>query len=185
MSSSKPTWKRLGERTAYKGRVHIVEHDIELPNGELSKYEVDHGASFAACVVIKTKDGKIILTHQYRFPLDKWIYDLPGGGKKGNETPEETADRECREEVGIEPVALIKLATFYPNPARTDWPIHVFYCDDYTEVAKIDSGDTSEQVERIMMTAEELQGYMDSLEIVDPSLLIGWNIAVNKGYFSL
>jgi len=104
MSSLKPTWKRLGERTAYKGRVHIVEHDIELPNGEQSK---------------------------------------------------------------------------------TDWPIHVFYCDDYVEVAKADSGDTSEQVERIQMSAKELQDYMDSFEIVDPSLLIGWNIAVNKGYFNL
>ncbi len=185
MNDPKPKWKRISEKTVYKGRIHIVEHDVELPNGQRSKYEVDHGASFAACVLIKTKGNEIIFTYQYRFPLDRWIYELPGGGKKGDETPEQAAVRECQEEVGVKPIKLIELATFYPNPARIDWPIHVFYCEDYLADSKIDTDDPSENVERVVMSTKELQGRMDNLEIVDPSLLIGWNTAVNRGYIKL
>ena len=185
MDSSKPTWKRLSQRTAYKGRVHIVEYDVELPNGQRAKYEVDHGASFAASVLIRLRNGKIALVHQYRFPPNRWIYELPGGGKKGDESPEQTAIRECREEAGIEPVTLVKLATFYPNPARTDWPIHVFYCDDYVDGINASTDDPSETLDRIEVTAKTLQKLIDNLDIVDPSLLIAWNTAVNRGYAAL
>jgi 8-oxo-dGTP pyrophosphatase MutT (NUDIX family) len=184
VSKPKPTWTRLNERTVYKGRVHIVEYDIELPDGHRSKYEVDHGASFAASVLIKLHSGKIALVYQYRFPPNRWIYELPGGGKKSDETPEQTAIRECKEEIGIEPVTLIQLATFYPNPARTDWPIHVFYCDDYVDGVVTDTDDPSETMERIEIAPKALQKHMDNLEIVDPSLLIAWNTAINRGYIT-
>lgn len=179
-----PKWKRIDQRTVYKGRVHIVEHDVELPNGQRSKYEVDHGDSCAVAVIVKTSKNEIVLTHQYRFPLDRWIYDLPGGGKHMDETPEEAAVRECQEEVGVKPRKLIKLATFYPNPGRIDWPAHIFYCEDFEE-SKIDLGDPSEDVERVLVPVEKLHELVTDQKIVDPSLLIGWYTARDKGLIKL
>lgn len=179
-----PKWKRLTQKTVYKGRVHIVEHDAELPSGEKIKYEVDHSDGCAVAVLIMTDDNMIVLTHQFRFPLDRWIYDLPGGGKQKDESLEEAAIRECREEVGIAPKKIEKLNMFYPNPARTDWPAYVFYCEEF-DSSKLEINDPSENVETVLMPVKEFKKLVDEQKIVDPMLLVAWFTARDKGYIKL
>jgi 8-oxo-dGTP pyrophosphatase MutT (NUDIX family) len=179
-----PKWKRLSKKTVYKGRVHVVEYDAELPNGEKTKYEVDHSDNCAVAVLIKTTDNRIVLTHQFRFPLDKWIYDLPGGAKQEGESIEEAAIRECREEVGLAPKKIEKLSMFYPNPARTDWLAYVFFCNVF-EPSKIEINDPSENVETVLMPVKEFKKLVDAQKIVDPMLLVAWFTARDKGYINL
>jgi 8-oxo-dGTP pyrophosphatase MutT (NUDIX family) len=179
-----PLWKRLGQKTLYNGRMHIVEYDAVLPNGDLTKYEVDHSDTCAVVVIIKTTHDKVVLTHQFRFPLNAWIYDLPGGAKLTNETIEEAAVRECREEVGIEPTKLVKLNTFYPNPGRGDWATHIYYCEDFVE-SQLETNDPSETVFKVIMPTLELKKLIEEQKIVDPSLLIAWYSACNLGYINL
>ena len=174
-----PKWKRLGSTTAYKGRVHIVEHEVELPDGSPSRYEVDHSDGKAVAVLFKTKDDEIIVSHQYRFPLDEWIYDLPGGGSPANETLEDGAKREALEEVGLIPNRLEKLMTFYPNPGRSDWTASVFFCDDYTEATATET-DPSEKVELVKIPIVEFEKLVDENRIVDPMLLIAWYTAIRR-----
>lgn len=183
MQDNHPKWERSGSKTVYKGRMHIIEYDAILPNGEHTTYEVDHFEAGAVAVLIKVDTDKVILTYQYRFPLDKWIYDLPGGAIQIGETIEEAATRECKEEVGIAPKKVVRLAKFYPNPARTDWPAHVYFCDDFEE-SKIDLNDPSETVERILMPIAKLKKLIDENKIVDPMLLIAWYSALSKGYIN-
>lgn len=61
-------WKRISEKTVYKGRVDILEYDVELPDGSSSKYEVVHGATQPAAVLVKTAKNETILSYEYRFP---------------------------------------------------------------------------------------------------------------------
>ena len=178
------TWKRYGHETAYKGRSHIVIHEAELPNGERTTYEVEHGEGKAVAVLIKTTDNNIVLTHQFRFPLNRWIYDLPGGGSPTDEPLEEAAIRECREEVGIRPKKLIKLASFCPNPGRVDWYANVFFCDDFEE-SELKIDDPSEIVEKVLMPIAEFEELVKKQEIIDPSLLIAWHTAKDLGYITI
>ena len=180
MVNAHPHWQRIGKKTVYKGRLHIVEHDAVLPNGQPTTYEVDHSETGAVAVLIKVGKDKVILTRQYRFPLDRWIYDLPGGGIHKDETTEAAAIRECREEAGVAPKNIQKLNTFYPNPARTDWPAHVYFAEDFEE-SKIELGDPSENVETVFMSIVELKKLVDNQEIVDPMLLVAWYTARDKG----
>lgn len=181
MTDTHPIWERLSEKTNYKGRLHVVEYEAILPNGDHTTYEVEHADGKAVAVLIKTSDNKIVLTHQFRFPLNRWIYDLPGGGSPAEEVIEDAVIRECREEVGIRPKRIIKLATFYPNPSRADWNANVFFCDDFEE-SELKTDDPSEVVEKVLMPAEELDRLIQNQEIVDPSLLIAWHIAKDRGY---
>lgn len=183
MSKKYPLWRRTGSKTVYKGRLHVVEHDAILPNGEVTKYEVEHFATGAVAVLIRV-DDKVVLAHQYRFPLDKWIYDLPGGAIDPGESIEEAAIRECREEVGIAPENIQKLGMFYPNPSRTDWPAHVFFSDSHVE-SKITLDDPSENVEKVLMPINDLKKLIDNHDIVDPSLLIAWYAAQDKGLLDI
>lgn len=179
-----PKWKRFKNRTLYKGRVHIVEYDIELFDGSKSKFEVDHSDKQAVAVFIKTPENKIILSHQYRFPVDEWIYDLPGGACNVGESLEQAAIRECREEVGIIPERIMKLVTFYPNPGRSDWAANIFYCDKYEKGTPVTS-DTSETIKRVSMPVDKLKKMIHDNKIIDPSLLISWYTAISKGYIKV
>lgn len=183
MAKNSGGWEKVSEKTAYKGRVHIVEHIVKLPDGSPGQYEIDHSDGYAVAVLVKTPANEIILTHQYRYPIDRWIYDLPGGGANPTETPEQAAARECTEEVGLVPKKLEKLITFYANPGRSDWPVHLFFCNQYEEGNPIDD-DPSEVIERIAMPIAELDSMIRRGEIIDPSLLIAWHTAKDKGYLT-
>jgi ADP-ribose pyrophosphatase len=45
--------------------------------------------------------GRLVLVRQYRYPLNRYIYELPAGLIDGRETPGEAAVRELREETGF------------------------------------------------------------------------------------
>jgi len=49
-----------------------------------------------------TEDGEVILTEQYRRPVQARVIDWPAGlvGDEGNDDPEEAAKRELEEETG-------------------------------------------------------------------------------------
>ena len=55
------------------------------------------------CVIyplLKEDPGKIILIRQYRYPLGRFIYELPAGLIEEGESPEQAAIRELKEETG-------------------------------------------------------------------------------------
>jgi len=56
----------------------------------------------AVAVIAETDDGELILTEQFRAPLNANVIDFPAGlvGDEGNNDPEETAKRELEEETG-------------------------------------------------------------------------------------
>ena len=109
----------------YAGRMRIFEHDVVLPDGSHTIYEVDESLPFAAAVLLHDGD-KLHLARQYRYPLREWIYDLPGGAGELDERPEHTARRECAEELGVSIAELIPLGDFASNPGRTAWRTHLF-----------------------------------------------------------
>lgn len=173
-------WKRISKETAYKGRVHIVNHKAQLEDGTITDYEVDHSEYGAAACLIKISEDSVVLTYQYRFPLDRWIYDLPGGGRNRDESFEDAARRECIEEIGIEPDKIVHLAEFFPNPGRSDWPANVFFCESYSEKPKI-INDPSEVVHRKILKISTVDNMIERGDIVDPSLLIAWYTARRMG----
>lgn len=168
-------WQRLDKDTVYNGWVKIIKHSVLLPDGTKSDYEIDHrerGA--AACLVF---DGEnILLAYQYRFALDKMIFDLPGGMIDAGESGLQAAKRECQEEIGIKPIDIHHLTTFCPNPGRSNWYIELYFCDKY-EKALADTDNASEIIEMKKVTVHKLEEMINSGEIVDPSLLIAWHTA--------
>ncbi len=46
--------------------------------------------------------SRILMVHQYRYPADMYLYELPAGLIDKGETPEEAAAREIREETGMD-----------------------------------------------------------------------------------
>lgn len=173
-------WSTLQRSPVYSGRVRIVRHDVELPSGAHTTFEVDESVPFAVAVLVR-QEGELLLAEQYRYPIDRWILDLPGGAGERSETPEQAARRECEEELGLVPDELVGLHTFFPNPGRAAWPVHLFFAETTrTGLSEVD--DESEQVHLARLTIQELDARITRGSVVDPSLLIARTMAAVLGY---
>lgn len=174
------SWETIGRKELYSGRVRLVDHTVVLGDGTRSRYEVDESIPFAVATLVI--DGEhVILARQYRYPIDRWIYDLPGGAGRESEAPEAAARRELEEELGLIPSELTPLHTFYVNPGRAAWPIYLFLCNSGTAGGTIDTSDPAEQVNRASLTLRELDDAIASGEIVDPSLIVARACAAARG----
>ncbi|MGB2079190.1 MAG: NUDIX hydrolase [Vibrio sp.] len=81
--------------------MQLVENQITLPNGlDITHTQLNHpGAS----VILPILDnGEILLIHQFRPALGKWLIELPAGTLESNEDPLSCAQRELAEETGFQ-----------------------------------------------------------------------------------
>ena len=63
----------------YDGHVvHLFKDTVHLPNGNTAPRETIRHVG-AVAVVPMTDDGKVIIEHQYRYPLAKVIREIPAG----------------------------------------------------------------------------------------------------------
>jgi 8-oxo-dGTP pyrophosphatase MutT (NUDIX family) len=161
--------------------VRIVAHEVRLPSGAPDVFEVDESIPFAVAVLVHDRaSDALLLAKQYRYAIGRWIVDLPGGAGEVGELPEAAARRECEEELGLVPETLSPLHTFYPNPGRAAWPVHLFFAD-VTRAGTAAVDDETEQVELARMTPAEVDALIAAGEIVDPSLLVARTMAAVRG----
>jgi ADP-ribose pyrophosphatase len=125
-------YKALSSRVAWSCPWYSVRQDeIVLPNGETAVYNVvQHpGAVF---IVPLTADGQIVLIRHYRYTVQDWCWELPAGGLKKGQSPEEAAYEELREEIGGTADALHYVGQFYSANGVSDEIIHVFIASGVT-----------------------------------------------------
>lgn len=170
----------MSRGSVYSGRMRVVRHEVELPSGARDSFEVDESVPFAVAVLVQEGQA-LLLAEQYRYPIDRWILDLPGGAGEVGETPEGAARRECEEELGLVPEVLVRLHTFYPNPGRAAWPVHLFFGSGVRRGALKDD-DEAEQVQPARVSTAELDARIARGEVVDPSLLIARMMAGLLGH---
>ena len=69
----------------------------------------------AVCVVPELADGSIAMIWQLRHPHGRTHWEIPAGRLHAGEDPAVGAARELREETGLEPESIERLAGFYPT----------------------------------------------------------------------
>ena len=105
--------------------------DIVLPDARNVQYAYIERAP-AVIVVPVTRDGRIVTVNQYRYPVDDWCIEVPAGGTHdtGEDSLEEVARKELREEIGATCGALTYVGWFYSGPALLDEKCHVFLAEN-------------------------------------------------------
>jgi len=78
------------------------------------------------------RDGHVLLVRQYRFLINGYSWELPGGGVQPDETFEEAIVRECREEAGLVCHSLSHFYDYLLGTDVSDSPVHLFTCSDFS-----------------------------------------------------
>jgi len=112
--------KVLTTRTVYEGRVFRTTRDrVQLPNGRETTMDVVRHPPSVILVPMPDADH-VVLVRQYRYCIDRWIWELPAGNVEPDESIETAARRECHEEIGLVPDRIEHLAELYPTPGYCD-----------------------------------------------------------------
>jgi len=118
--------RRLSSEYVYEGRIIKLRVDqVELPDGHRTIREVmEHPG--AAVIVPVDDNGDVHLVRQYRDAIGMQLLEVPAGKLDPGEAPEDCAQRELREELGLGAENLIKLTSFFSSPGFCDERLHVF-----------------------------------------------------------
>lgn len=180
VAATESIWTRLGSAVAFTGRMTLVDHTVLLGDGTQAHYEVDESYPFAVATLVVDGDS-VLLTRQFRYPIGQWILDLPGGAGEVGERSIDAARRELEEELGLVANELRPLRTFFTNPGRSAWPVHIFVSSSGTRAGIADRSDPAEQVRVVCMPVQELDLHIASGEIIDPSLIVARTAAAISG----
>lgn len=75
------------------------------------------------------KDGKVfaVVTKEYRFPINDYVYSTPAGNIDAGETPEQATEREVWEEIGAKVKRIVKIDdASYSSVGMTDESLTCF-----------------------------------------------------------
>ena len=158
---------KLNSEQIYEGRVISLRRDEVLcPNGQKSIREV---VSHLGGVGILIKVGdKFIIEKQYRYALDKEIYELPAGKLEKGEEPLEAAKRECLEETGYRPLEMIHLGDMVPTCGYSNEVIHFYYCGKSVKEER--HLDSDEFIDVMFLTMDEIETLIKEDKVVDSKL---------------
>jgi ADP-ribose diphosphatase len=165
----------IKSETLLQGRAFKVKRDyLKTPNGDETKLEIiEHGGSVV--VVPIDNDGNLLLVRQYRHAAQQELLELPAGTRNEQESFEECAAREIREETGMEAGKLQKVGDFYLAPGYSTEFMAVFLATDLKHNPLEADFDEFLQVEKISVKkASEL---FQSGKMLDAKSLAAWLLA--------
>lgn len=144
----------------------IEKLDLEFSNGATRQFERMGGSGRGAVMIVPMKDADTLLlireyacgTHSYQLGFPKGLID-PG------ESPEEAANRELQEEVGVKAAKLAPLHTVHMAPTFFNAKMHILMAENLSP-SRLE-GDEPEPLEVIewpLSKADDLLAREDFVE---------------------
>lgn len=164
-------WIKISRENLFQHpRIHLVEDEVQLPNGATTKY-LRHApvASHSVGIIALNNKGEFLLQREYSYPPDKVLWQLPGGGMHEGETLEAAASRELSEESGYIAGACEVLGSFYTNNRRSDEKQYIVLCSQLTEMKR--PGDPEEFIMSKWVSIRKLHHMIKEGEIENMNLL--------------
>lgn len=127
MSDSDLIEKKINSKAVYTGRLlHVYCDNVILPNGnEATRDLIRHIGAVAVLPI--TDDGKVIIEHQFRYPVNEVLIEIPAGKLDSKDEDKlEAVKRELKEETGYSAKEWIELGDLYPTPAYSDEVIRTY-----------------------------------------------------------
>jgi ADP-ribose pyrophosphatase len=169
----------LESTSIYTGRVFRVSVDsVAYPDGRVVTMDVVHHPGSVVLLPMPAP-GRIILVRQYRYVVDRWLWELPAGSRDTGEDLESAALRECHEEIGRIAGRAQPLATFYPSPGFCDELMHFFLLTELRE-RRSDEPVAHQDADELLTVKDfsvaDVREMVRGGEIVDMKTVVGLNL---------
>lgn len=164
-------WKTLSTREVYKNKWMRLREDIaELPNGRTTLYGV---CEFGECVGVLpfVDDHHVIMVRQYRYVHQEYHrWEMPTGGIRPGETPEQAAQRELMEEGGYCAGRLIWISSYHTSKSVCHETAHLYIGRDLAAAEAL--ADETEFFERAVLPFDVVLQMVETSEIRDSMTVI-------------
>ncbi|MEZ5054322.1 MAG: NUDIX hydrolase [Chitinophagales bacterium] len=126
-------WITVSKEIVYDNKWITVTHEnVIAPTGTNGIYGKVHLKNYAIGIVPIDTEGNTWLVGQYRYPLNKYSWEIPEGGGLLEEDILTSAQRELKEEVGLIAQQWTPLAKTYTSNAVTNETAFLFIAQDLT-----------------------------------------------------
>ena len=165
-------WTKLDARPLHRGRVFDLEevrfrHPVE---GDSRGFCVLSAPDWINIIPL-TPEGRVVMVRQYRFGVEGFTLEIPGGMCDPGEAPAAAARREMLEESGYDSRSIAPLGWLHPNPAIQSNRCHTFLARDARKVAE-PRPDTNEMFEVTDVALEDVPRLIAS-GAISHSLVVG------------
>ena len=106
-------------------------------------------------VIALTPDRHLVLVRQFRFGIDTFSLEIPGGCLEAGEDPVVAGVRELREETGYAGTSARLLGSVHPNPAIQSNRSHFLLVENATKTEEIE-WDADEEIEVTTLPVDDV-----------------------------
>lgn len=168
-------YKTTKSEILFKGKVFDLKIDeIEYNSGNKGIREVVLHPGGAIIVPVKN-DGKIVMVNQFRYPLQKFLLELPAGKLDKNENPIDCALRELEEETGYKAKKIFELGAIYTTPGYSTEKLQIYLAEDLLP-GNHNREEGEYGMEVLELTLEDIDRKIIAGEIVDSKSICGVQI---------
>lgn len=150
-------------------RFNVERNELHRPDGGMRVVDVIRHPG-AAVILPILDDGRIVLIKNRRHSIGKELLELPAGTLDPDESPEQCALRELKEETGYTAQLIEPLIGFYSSPGICDERMHTFVA------MKLEPGKTSlddgEEIQLWPMTYDAALAAIADGRIVDGKTIV-------------
>ena len=145
--SAPARWEKLAEKSIAQTRVlELTSARYRHPwRGTERDFVVVRAADWVNVLAL-TPAGELVVVRQFRFGIDAFSLEIPGGVMEPGEDPVEAGLRELREETGFTGAQARLLGSTHPNPAIQSNRCHFVLVEDAARTEELE-WDADEEIE--------------------------------------
>lgn len=114
-------WKTHTSEEVYQSPwIKLTKHIVTNPGGLPGTYSVVHFKNLAIGVIVLDEEKNTWLVGQYRYPIDRYTWEIPEGGGQLDVDPIDSAKRELLEETGITAQKWTKIQEMHLSNSASD-----------------------------------------------------------------
>jgi ADP-ribose pyrophosphatase len=140
-------WEKLGHTLQLKTRIFdVLGSRYRHPKRTTERDFIVIQPPDWVNVIAVTPDGHVVLVRQFRYGIDEFSLEIPGGVMEAGEDPVTAGARELREETGYTGTSSRLLGAVHPNPAIQSNTCHFVLVEGATKSHDLE-WDTDEEIQ--------------------------------------